>query len=509
MVHRTDRERQHRALERGKSIRNSETTQTSRPRRQSQSILPGMAIEFELNGETVTLEQEDPHVTLLQWLRTRGLTGSKEGCAEGECGACAVAWLSPPSRSGPAQYLSVNSCLVPLGQLAGASIVTVEHVARSGELHPVQQALVERGGSQCGYCTPGFVMSLFCEYYRPERAGYDAHAISGNLCRCTGYRPIIDVAQHLGCPNPGDPFLIQLDAKRAAPRPTHTPTFHQPNTLEDALELLSRTPDALLLAGGTDLMVAANQRQVRYPGLISLQHVEELTLLEATPSKVVIGAGVTLSTLEHWLPQHAPDLPALQELLPLFSSRLIRNRATLGGNLGTASPIGDSPPVLLALDATMELASTTGTRWVKASGFFDGYRKTTLTQGELIASVHIPRPAPKIQRFYKVSKRALDDISTVAAAFTLDLDSNGRVQSLRLAYGGIAATPVRAFLVEDAACGKPWDESTLRVLLPLLEAVGTPMSDHRGSENYRRAMVRNLFEQFFYESKALPSVAAE
>lgn len=467
-----------------------------------------MAIEFALNGETVTLGQEDPHQTLLQWLRARGLTGTKEGCAEGECGACAVAWLAPPSRSGPARYLPVNSCLIALGQLAGASIITVEHLARSGDLHPVQQAMIERGGSQCGYCTPGFVMSLFCEYYRPERTDYDPHAISGNLCRCTGYRPIIEVAQNLASPHPRDPFLLELSTKRLAPSPLHTPTFHQPTTLKDALELLSRTPQASLLAGGTDLMVSANQRHVRYPALISLEHVDELKHLEATPTEVVIGAGVTLSTLEHWLTEHAADLPALQDLLPLFSSRLIRNRATLGGNLGTASPIGDSPPVLLALDATLELVSTAGTRLVKASDFFEAYRETKLTQGELIKSVHVPRPAPAIQRFYKVSKRALDDISTVAAAFTLDLQANGCVRSLRVAYGGIATTPLRAFAVEDAARGKPWDDAALHALLPLLDAVGTPMSDHRGSKNYRRAMVRSLFEQFFCESKELPANAA-
>jgi xanthine dehydrogenase small subunit len=470
-----------------------------------------MAIEFQLNGKAVRLGAEDPHQTLLHWLRARGLTGTKEGCAEGECGACAVAWLRQDRNSaaiaGPRQYVPVNSCLLPVGELAGTSVVTVEHLAHEGELHPVQRTLVECGGSQCGYCTPGFVMSLFCQYYRSERA-YDPQAISGNLCRCTGYRPIVDAAKTLEPPKTDDPFLIQLQRPAPQAEAPDGPTFHQPNNLDRVFELLGQVPDAVLLGGGTDLMVQANQRYVRYPALISLENVSELQQLQATDSSVVIGANVTLATLEAWVGTHAPDLVALQQLLPLFASRLIRNRATLGGNLGTASPIGDSPPVLLALDAVIALGTAAGIRRVPADDFFQGYRKTQLAKGEVIHSVHFPRPAAAIQRFYKVSKRTMDDISTVAGAFALDVDTQGCVERLRLAYGGIAATPLRARQVEQAAVGKPWNESTLQMLLPLLQSLGTPMSDHRGSAEYRRAMVGKLFEQFFYESLPV-AVAAE
>ncbi len=468
-------------------------------------ILAPMALEFQLNGKEVTLGEVDPHQTLLHFLRARGLTGTKEGCAEGECGACAVAWLrhatNPAGTAPPARYIPVNSCLIPLGELAGTSVLTVEHLAKEGELHPVQRAMVENGGSQCGYCTPGFVMSLFCEYYRPDRTAYDPESIGGNLCRCTGYRPIVEVAKSLGSPSATDPFLIRLGTRPTPAVVPDGPRFYQPETLTRFFELSSQVPDAVLLAGGTDLMVASNQRYIQYPALISLDRLTELQQLDATPSEVVIGAGVTLATLEHWVQSHAPDLLALTQLLPLFSSRLIRNRATLGGNLGTASPIGDSPPVLLALDASLDLASAAGVRSVKASDFFEGYRKTQLAEGEVIQAVRIPRPAPSIQRFYKVSKRVLDDISTVAAAFALNLDAAGCVEHLRLAYGGIAATPVRAHAAEQAAIGKPWSESTLRSLLPHLETVGTPMTDHRGSAKYRRAMVGKLFEQFFCESQ--------
>jgi xanthine dehydrogenase small subunit len=467
-----------------------------------------MAIEFQLNGKAITLADVDPHQTLLHWLRAQGLTGTKEGCAEGECGACAVAWVrhtpsleltSATASTSTVGYVPVNSCLIPLGELTGTSVLTVEYLAHDGHLHPVQSAMVERGGSQCGYCTPGFVMSLFCEYYRPGRNTYDAEAIGGNLCRCTGYRPIVEVAKHLPEPNPSDPFLIALND---APRPqagTVDARFHQPDSLQAVFELQARIPDAVLLGGGTDLMVAANQRYQRYPALISLDRVSELKQLRSTSSEVAIGACVPLASLESWLLPNAPDLPALHQLLPLFSSRLIRNRATLGGNLATASPIGDAAPVLLALDATFDLASASGTRRINAQHFFQGYRKTQLAKGEIIHTVHIPRPAAKLQRFYKVSKRVLDDIATVSATFALDLDSAGSVAHLRLAYGGVAATPVRALAVENAALGQTWDDRLLQHLRTLLRAEGTPMNDHRGSADYRRAMMGKLFEQFFYE----------
>lgn len=479
-----------------------------------------MALEFELNGKVVTLGEVDPHQTLLHFLRARGLTGTKEGCAEGECGACAVAWLRRNDRVGggdqegtnsgasSAAYVAVNSCLMPLAEVAGSAVFTVEHLAQEGELHPVQRAMVERGGSQCGYCTPGFVMSLFCEYYRANRTSYDPEAIGGNLCRCTGYRPIVEVAQNLDAPAATDAFLVQLRKRpQRDVRPPNGPRFYQPESLSSVLELLRDVPGAVLLGGGTDLMVNANQRGVQYPALISLTRVPELATLNATPTEVTIGAGVTLATLERWVHDNAPDLVALAQLLPLFSSRLIRNRATLGGNLGTASPIGDAPPVLLALDATLELVSATGKRRVEASQFFEAYRETQLGKAELICSVHIPRPAPSFQRFHKLSKRALDDISTVAAAFALALDANGCVTHLRAAYGGVAATPVRAYALEQAAHGKPWHENTLQQLTPLLTTLGTPMSDHRGSAEYRRAMIPKLFEQFFYESQAAKAAA--
>ncbi len=482
------------------------------------------AAVFELNGQSVSVDDVDPHCTLLEWLRSCGRTGSKEGCAEGECGACAVAFLSRDEH-GRARYEAVNSCLVALPEVHGRSIVSVEGVCAAGPcsgapgastsaLHPVQEALVGTGGSQCGYCTPGFVMSLFCEYYRRERNGYDPEAISGNLCRCTGYRPIADAARALGAPEPGDPWLLQLGR---APRPlpaldyAHAQhRFFRPESAAELGRILWENPDAVLLAGGTDLMAYANQRYTRYPALISLGSLPELRGFQVNDRELTIGAALPLAQLERLLDGAGmvSELGALHQLLPLFSSRLIRNRATLGGNLATASPIGDAPPVLLALGAELTLQTGASQRRLPLSEFFVDYRRTVLAPGEWIALVHLPRPLPRLQRFYKVSKRVLDDISTVAAAFALELAEDGRVARLRAAYGGIAATPLLVTELGRVAQGLPWAEpATLRLLCEALHDLGTPLDDQRGSAAYRRAMTGKLLERFHLETSGSEGAA--
>jgi xanthine dehydrogenase small subunit len=465
------------------------------------------AAVFELNGQTVSVNDVDPHCTLLEWLRASGRTGSKEGCAEGECGACAVAFLSRDEH-GRARYEPVNSCLVSLPEVHGRSIVSVEGVSPpGGALHPVQEAMVRTGGSQCGYCTPGFVMSLFCEYYRPDRQGYDPEAISGNLCRCTGYRPIADAARSMGAPEPADAWLGQFESgPRALPALDYAAAgrrFFRPENTSELGRILWENPGAVLLGGGTDLMATANQRGTRWGTLVSIGSIAELHAFEVGEAEIVIGAALPLSHLERLL-EHAEwgaEAGLLRQLLPLFSSRLIRNRATLGGNLATASPIGDAAPVLLALGAELTLQTGGGQRRLPLAEFFLDYRKTALSPGEWIASVHVPRPLPRIQRFYKVSKRVLDDISTVAAAFALELGPGGSVQRLRAAYGGIAATPVYAEGLERAAAGKPWNSgATLQLLQDAVRGLGTPLSDQRGSAAYRSAMVEKLLERFHAET---------
>jgi xanthine dehydrogenase small subunit len=395
---------------------------------------------------------------------------------------------------GRVRFESVNSCLVPLATVDGETVVTVEGVAaRDGTLHPVQRAMVDAGGSQCGYCTPGFVVSLFCEYYRPGRLDFDPESIGGNLCRCTGYRPIADVARALPAPSAGDHRLPAAAPVKGA---VESARFARPTTLEALWRCRAERPGAVLIAGGTDLMVYANQKHQRFPALISLEALPELRRFSAGAPELSIGAGLTLSELEERM---GHDVPLLSQLWPLFSSRLIRNRATLGGNLATASPIGDSPPALLALDAEVTLAGPQGERRLPLAQFFTGYRKTALAPDEIIVAVHLPRPLPAVQRFYKVSKRVLDDISTVAAAFALDLTADGRIERLRIAYGGVAATPIRAPAAEALGAGRPWNRETVTAIVAELAHLGSPIGDHRGSAAYRRAMIGRLFEKFFAE----------
>ena len=437
-----------------------------------------------------------PTVTLLEYLRNRGFVGTKEGCGDGDCGACTVAVVAQDA-DGQAQYQAVNSCLLPLGSVAGLEVVTVEGVA-NGVLHPVQQALVDTGGSQCGYCTPGFVMSLFAGYYSGELSD---EAIEGNLCRCTGYLPIRRAISSLEEPKVDDPFMTKLQVEGAGVRAENMGggTFHRPTELEQVFTLLQENPDATLIAGGTDLGLELSHKTANFSKLVALEDVKELRQLNIASEQVEIGAGLPLSLLEQKL--HG-IFPALDEMLYWFAARQVRNRATLGGNLATASPIGDLPPVLLALDAEVKLQSAKGERTVPVAEFFEDYRQSVLQQGEIIVSVVIPREPTagatrRLSQAYKVGKRGTDDISIVAAAFTVDLDANDNVVHARLAYGGVAATPARALEVEIFLTGKPWNADTVRQAKPKLRATFTPLDDLRGSASYRKVLVANLFEKFF------------
>jgi len=458
-------------------------------------------ISFKLNGQTVRVSGVDPHTTVLSWLRQQGLTGSKEGCAEGECGACALLLLRPEGQG--ARLEAVNGCLLLLPSLADQEVWTVEGLAQGERLHPVQEAMLQ-GGSQCGYCTPGFVISMAAEYYRKNRSGFDLEALSGNLCRCTGYRPIRDAALSLGQPAPDDPLAQRLNAPVEAVKSleysfkteSSSRFYYRPLSLSELFRILAEHPAAKLVAGGTDWVVEVNQRFARAEVQVDISRVAELQTLSWGQNYVEIGAGVTLSELERWLEGR---IPLLAQWFPLFASRLIRNRATLGGNLGTASPVGDGPPVLLALGAEVVLTSAAGERVLPLERFFTGYRQTALQPGEVIRAVRIPLPLAPQARFYKVSKRRLDDISTVAAAFALRLEG-GRVQSIRIGLGGVAPTPVRAVQTEAFLEGKPWNERTVRAASELIRGEVRPIDDHRGSAAYRSAMLSSLLYKFYTET---------
>ncbi|HRC84555.1 MAG TPA: FAD binding domain-containing protein, partial [Thermoanaerobaculia bacterium] len=462
-----------------------------------------MAFEIKVNGRGWVVDGVHPATTLAELLRSRGLTGTKIGCAEGDCGACTVALLDRDA-TGRATFRAINSCIAPAPMFAGREIVTVEGLAEGGELHPVQQAMVESYGSQCGYCTPGFVVSLFEAFYRPDcRRSQDlSDQLAGNLCRCTGYRPIRDAAlTALGHRDEAGEDLFRC--RLASPLPALETisyqeggeSFHRPTSLAELFALLAEHPEARLVAGATEIGVDRNKKGQRFPCLIATEAVPELRLLERTPGHWRIGGAVPLTELEEAV---APEQPALARMLRVFASRQIRSRATLGGNLATASPIGDSAPVLLALDAELVLASTAGERTVPLAEFFTGYRRTALLPGELVREIrlpHAPRGLERREEFYKVSKRRELDIAIVAASFRLDLDGEGRVLEARLAFGGVAATPLRVGAAEQALLGRRPDEAAADVAA-VLERELSPIDDLRGSAAYRRGLVPALWRKF-------------
>ena len=465
-----------------------------------------------VNGRRRVLQGVTAHTTTLEWLRGIGLTGCKEGCAEGECGACAVLLATPGDGDGT-EWTAVNACLVPVAALDGQEIVTAEGLGTPEAPHPVQSGLAEAGGSQCGYCTPGFACSMAGEFYRRDRTagepdaadaadtvdgradahhgpnGFDLHALSGNLCRCTGYRPIRDAAFALGSPEAGDPLAERRD--RPAPEPVATmfergdERFTRPPSLDEALRMLREEPDAVVAAGTTDWGVDVNLRGRRAPLTIAIERLAELRAFEFGEASIEIGAALSLAEVQQRL---RGRVPVLAELFPRFASPLIRNRATIGGNLGTASPIGDTAPALLALEARVVLVSSDGEREVDLAEFFTDYRQTLRRDDELIRAVRIPLPLAGLAAFHKIAKRRFDDISSVAVGFALDLD-DGRVASARIGLGGVAATPIRARATEAALVGREWNRETARDAASVLATEGTPMSDHRASAEYRSLML--------------------
>ncbi|WP_246056709.1 xanthine dehydrogenase small subunit [Nocardioides eburneiflavus] len=455
--------------------------------------------QITVNGQSRPLAGVPAHTNALDFVRGLGLTGAKEGCAEGECGACAVL-VARPDGDG-SRWTPVNACLVPALALDGQEVVTAEGLGGPGDLHPVQAGLAEAGGSQCGYCTPGFVCSMAAEYYRPARPpgpdGFDVHAIGGNLCRCTGYRPIRDAACALGAPPAADPFAERQGRPAPGPAQTRVDGFARPADLADALALLAAHPDAAVVAGSTDWGVEANLRGRRAAHVVAVDRLPELRGLTTDADVIEIGAALTLSEVEAAL---GDDVPLLAQVWPQFASRLIRNSATIGGNLATASPIGDLAPALLALDARLVLASADGDREVALADFFTGYRETVLRPAELVRAVRVPTPLAAHATFRKIAKRRFDDISSVAVAVALDV-VDGAVVRARIGLGGVAATPVRARATEAVLEGRTWDLDTVEAASAVLAQEGTPIDDQRASAAYRSAMLGNALRAWWHEEE--------
>jgi len=466
-------------------------------------------IRFLLNNQVHTIENCDPNMTVLEYLRNElKEQSSKEGCASGDCGACTV--VMTELVDGELKYRTANSCITFVGSLHGRQLITAGHLKEQGKLHPVQQAMVDKHGSQCGFCTPGIVMSLFAlekrssEYSRAETL----EALSGNLCRCTGYRPIMDAAVQMYQPTEDDQFVrnsaetkqllsdINQDSDQVINLSNGEHSYFAPATIEQAVELIAAHPDARLVRGGTDLALEVTQQLRTIAKMIDLSRVKSLNALTVNDTEIIIGAARSLDSCVDTLKQYYPDFA---DMLARFAAKQVRQQGSFGGNVGNASPIGDTPPVLLALNANLTLTSAKGSRRVSINDFFVDYRKTILAADELISNIHIPLPAANsFLKVYKISKRQDDDISAVLAAFNLSV-VDGVITQASLAFGGMAATPKHAAATEAALVGQRFTQATIDSAKQQLSVDFQPMSDMRATREYRLEVSRNLLQKAFIE----------
>jgi len=468
------------------------------------------AVCFVLDGKIIRVADLPPTTTVLEYLREHlGRTGTKEGCAEGDCGACTVVRGECIGEE-RMRYRAINSCIRFLPTIDGKELVTVESLTGDSErLHPVQQSMVDLHASQCGFCTPGFVMSLFALYLRerpPERADV-LEALAGNLCRCTGYRPIIDA----GCAMRAypEPARWSREAAQASghaellqgiqrERMLALPGFVAPRTIDELAAALEAAPDSLLLAGGTDVGLWVTKHLRELPPIVYLGAVAELRDVEIGENHLRIGAAVTLT--DAWR-EIVARIPALAEVAERFGSPPVRNSGTLCGNIANGSPIGDAMPALIALGAYIELRRGAVTRELGLEDFYLGYQDKALDAGEFVVAVHVPVPDAAMQiACYKWSKRIDQDISAVCVAFAMRCEGD-RISALRIAYGGMAAIPARAHHAEAVLVGKMWDEASADAAIAALAQDFEPISDMRASADYRLRAAGNLLRRFLLERR--------
>ena len=467
-------------------------------------------LRFLLGDELVEIAACDPTLTVLDWLRLqRRMTGSKEGCAEGDCGACTV--VVGRLDRGRLRYEAINACIRFLPTLDGCQLLTVEHLkGGDGSLHPVQQSMVDCHGSQCGFCTPGFVMSLFALWLNEDAPPVSRieDALAGNLCRCTGYEPIIAAAQRMYALGNGDRFapgreaiaarLRELADQKTLSLSDATGHFLAPATIGALANLVIAHPKGTLVAGATDVGLWVTKGMRRLDPVIYLGRIEALRAIEDRGDHLHIGAMAAHAEVR---PALAALSPQLDELMRRFGGEQVRNAGTIGGNVANGSPIGDLPPVLIAMDATLVLRRGNDRRTIRLEDFFLDYRKQDRRPGEFVEAVNVPKlPADALFHVSKISKRFDEDISAVCGAFLLRIGDDGRITQARLAYGGMAGIPKRAAAAEAALVGQHWDEAAVAAAVAALPRDFTPLSDMRASAGYRLTIAGNLLRRFLIET---------
>ena len=474
-------------------------------------------IRFLRRGEVVSLGNVPPERTVLELLREDlGCTGTKEGCGEGDCGACTV--VLGQIEDGALRFRAINSCIRLAHSIDGMALWTVEDMAaEDGTLHPAQEAMVQCHASQCGFCTPGFVMSLFSMYQNhvsqgvPITRALAQEELSGNLCRCTGYRPILDAAQMMGSLPPvaidANNLLSKLELlAQAAYAQEPDSAYKLPYTLAELLRLRAAYPAAQLVAGCTDVGLWVTKQHRQLDDIIDITQVAELRQIEDQPGNLTIGAAVTLADAFAALVR---DRPQLRNFANRFAGLPVRNSGTLGGNIANGSPIGDSMPLLIALNARIVLMSERGPREMPLENLYTGYRKNVMAADEVLAWVKVPKATPEeTMKVYKISKRYDDDISAVCLAINLQIDE-GVVLCASIGAGGVAATPARAVQTEVALTGQPWTLDTVQRAMKTLRAEFSPLSDLRASSTYRTEVLGNLLQRYWLESQGLQQINLE
>jgi len=470
-------------------------------------------ISFVHNSRIIEIKNSDSNETLLNYIRTKlKKTGTKEGCAEGGCGACTI--VLGELKNGEINYKAINSCIALLPTLQGKQLIIVEDlISKDGSLHPVQKAMVDHHGSQCGFCTPGFVMSLFAMFKKNSKFKEEEikNTISGNLCRCTGYNPIIKAAKSLKNKNKIDEFsqnqkktfsLLKKISNKSITIYQKDKKYFAPRNIKELKKIIRKNVNSNYLSGGTDLSLAVTKNRKNLNSIIYLNSINELNYIKSNAKYIEVGASTPLIEIETYIKRYYPDF---EKILKRYGSPQIRNVATMAGNIATASPIGDCLPLLLSLNSQVVLQGLKKSQVLFLDNFFISYRKTKIKKEQFIHSILIPLPKNNIFKAYKVSKRFDDDISSVCGAFNLEISRN-KIISVRIAYGGMSSTPRRAIFCEKILLNSIISEKIIHQAQEALENDFKPISDMRASSLYRIEVAKNLLEKCFVEIKQKKSI---